>query len=72
MMRIFFTKHARLRLVERGIKENMVRDILENPDFISRAYDDKLAYRKGFRGKVIEVVCMKSVDKFLVITVYYV
>ena len=71
-MRIFFTKHARLRLVERGIKENRVRDILESPDFVYQTYDDKLAYCKGIRGKFVEVVCIKSRDKFLVITVYYV
>ncbi len=72
MVRIFFTKHARLRLVERGIKENTVRDIVEDPDFVYQAYDDKLAYRKWVRGKFIEVVCMKFTDKLLVITVYYV
>ncbi len=71
-MRIFFTKHARLRLAERSIKEITVRDILETPDFISRAYDDKSAYRKKINGEVVEVVCVKSRDKFLVITAYYV
>ncbi len=71
-MRIFFTKHARLRLIERGIKENTVRNILETPDLVYQTYDDKLAYRKKVRGKTIEIVCMKSSDKFLVITAYYV
>jgi len=59
-------------LVERGIKENTIRDILEKPDFVYQAYDNKLTYRKRVRGKFVEVVCMKSTDKFLVITVYYV
>ena len=61
-----------MRLIERGIKENTVRDILESPDFVYQTYDDKLAYRKRVRGRFIEAVCVKSLDKFLVITVYYV
>ncbi|MEK7621741.1 MAG: DUF4258 domain-containing protein [Patescibacteria group bacterium] len=70
-MRIFFTKHARVRLIERGIKEVIVHDILESPDLVYQTYDNKSAYRKEIQGEKIEVICLKLGDKFLVITAYY-
>ena len=70
-MRIFFTTHANRRLVRRKISLKEVYRTLKSPDYIKPGYEDRILIGKKFGGNTIEIVCIKKLDKIIIITIYF-
>jgi hypothetical protein len=75
-MEFFLTDHARKRCARRGIKEEWIREALENPEAIEDdAYDSDLMHalwpvpEKGFR--VLRVVYNETIEPVAVITAFF-
>lgn len=64
------TKHATLRMQERGIDENTVASTILNPDETSESFGRRKLARKTIGDKTLEVVYIKE-DDVIVITVYW-
>ena len=71
-MRIFFTDHAKRRMVLRKITEGMVKIVLINPDDQGKGYQGKLtAFKKFVDEGIIKVVYLKTKDKWLIVSVIW-
>jgi len=74
--RVYFTKHALKRMIERSISRDDVRRILTNPDYIrkeveSETHTKKINYRiMGYDGLSV-VVSIHTIpnEKIIVVTV---
>jgi hypothetical protein len=63
-MKIFFTNHAKQRIIERGIKLNEIKDAIDFPDYIITKENKIEAYKNNL--KIVYI----SKDKFIsIITV---
>ncbi len=70
-MKIFFTTHAKSRLVEREVTLTEIHQIIKNPDYTKPSFKDTVLMGKKFGSSIIEIVCTKRIDKIIIITVYY-
>ncbi len=64
------TKHALLRMEQRGIDENSIASIIQNPDETIDSFGRRKLARKRIGDKTLEVVYIKE-DDIIVITVYW-
>ena len=68
------TKHAKIKILQRGINKNNIIKVIKNPDIKAvDTFDDSLLhYIKDFNGNFLRVIG-RWLDKnvFLVITVFY-
>lgn len=69
-MSVFFTKHAKERMLERGISPKDIKDCINNPNRISMETDHTKRFQKEFSHVTIEVVAELKNNHFVVITVY--
>jgi len=67
---MIITKHALLRMHQRGIGENIVASTILNPDETSDSFGKRKLARKTIGDKTLEVVYIKEED-IIVITVYW-
>ncbi|KCZ72269.1 hypothetical protein ANME2D_01674 [Candidatus Methanoperedens nitroreducens] len=67
---MMITKHALLRMQQRGIDENMVSSAILNPDETNDSFGKRKLARKTIGDKTLEVVYIKEED-ITVITVYW-
>ncbi|MCZ7391810.1 MAG: DUF4258 domain-containing protein [Candidatus Methanoperedens sp.] len=67
---MMITKHALLRMQQRGIDENKVASAIQNPDDTSDSFGRRRLARKTIGDKTLEVVYIKE-DDIIVITVYW-
>lgn len=67
---MIITKHALLRMQQRGIDENMVASTILNPDETSDSFGRRKLARKTIGDKTLEVVYIREEDT-VVITVYW-
>jgi hypothetical protein len=67
---MIITKHALLRMQQRGIDENSVTSAILNPDETSDSFGKRKLARKTIGDKTLEVVYIKEED-IIVITVYW-
>jgi len=67
---IIFTKHAKDRLIERGISEKQIESVIANPDYAGRAFDNKLVARKKIGTKTVEIVYAVEGNNIIIITCY--
>jgi hypothetical protein len=65
------TKHALLRMQQRGIDENSVASTILNPDETSDSFGRRRLARKTIGDKTLEVVYIKEDDDIIVLTVYW-
>jgi len=70
-MRIYFTKHAKLRIRERNISMVHIKQTIINPDNKQITFESRLLVRKKFGSKTLELVYAEYIDKIIVITLYY-
>jgi len=75
-MKVKFTNHAQISLIDRGISASRVVDTLRKPDSTQAAFEGKSKARKKFGSKTLEVIFLKEKSKdkkgeYLVITAYY-
>ena len=75
-MEFFLTDHARRRCARRGIKEEWIREALENPETIEDdGYDSDLMHalwpvpEKGFR--ILRVVYNETLEPVAVVTAFF-
>ena len=71
MMKIIFTDHARLRMSQREITENMVKETLESPERTSRGYLNKLLAHKSFKKGSIKIVYVVENNTCIIISVIW-
>ena len=70
-IRLRYTYHARVRMSERDISEQEVREVLAHPDSTGKGMGDALVCKKVVRGRRLTVVYRGlSSDYNLIITVY--
>ena len=66
-MRVVFTHHAKLRMADRGITEEMVVKTLAEPDETGRGYQSReLAYRIFPPGRVKVVYGVEDKDTVVI------
>ncbi|HEY4715470.1 MAG TPA: DUF4258 domain-containing protein [Candidatus Paceibacterota bacterium] len=70
-MKIYLTDHAKLRMKERGISMLKIQQVLKNSDYNKPTYEDKRQIGKKFSNQTLEIICVESVTKTLIITLYY-
>ena len=68
---IYYTDHARARMVFRGITEEMVKSALAKPDKIGIGYEGKSLVFKKFRRGIIKVVFIKKKSSRVIISVIW-
>jgi len=68
---IYYTLHARERMLLRGITEEMLTQGLANPDTVGIGYDSRnLAFKRFPRG-VIKTVFIKRKNHHIIISVIW-
>ena len=68
---IYYTGHAKERMLLRGITEDMVRKALTHPDKIGMGYGGKdLVFKKFLKG-IIKIVFIKRKNTYLIISVIW-
>lgn len=60
-MKLIFTKHAKKRMAERGIKEKDIIETIEFPEYTIKRGREIEAYKK-FEGKMLKVVYIDTVN----------
>ena len=67
---LLFSRHARLRMLERGIKENLIIETVENPDNLIEWNNQHMAVKQ--LGKIVLLVIYSKSDSIeFVITVIF-
>jgi hypothetical protein len=68
-MRIVLSPHAKDRLLERGIKEDQVKEALFNPDVRAPTkHRRRKRAMKTFGNKTVDVIYEERLDKIIVVT----
>jgi len=70
-MEIIFSKHVRQRMLQRGINEETVKDIVKNPDFVKTSFSGRKVATKKLE-KIWHVVYAKEKEKVTIISVYFI
>lgn len=75
-MLLKLTSHFQLRMMERNINLDHVKQAIKDPDLLEDAFDEKLKATKEIDGKTIQVIYYKEGFKskettYIVITAYY-
>lgn len=70
-MRVFFTDHIRKRLREREIPLTLLYEIVLNPDYVKQSFGERVLVGKKFNVGILELVCVKKVNKVIAITIYF-
>ncbi|MFH1258911.1 MAG: DUF4258 domain-containing protein [Elusimicrobiota bacterium] len=71
-MDIIFTKHAKTRMFQREIDETEIKLTVENADIIQTSFGERIAVRKKFSNKALEVIYKKSGKQIIIITCYWI
>lgn len=69
---IKFTRHAILKLKQRGITRSLVIKTINNPDKVLSTHGDRTAAFKKFRGLYLKVIFVKNDKIVTVITQHWV
>jgi len=69
-MQIVFSSHVRERMLQRGINEATVKDILQSPDYIRTSFSGrKIATKK--LDKTWHVIFLEEENRIIVISTYF-
>lgn len=68
-MKIIYTLHARMRMLERFVAEKDVELILSDPDFVKEGRNKTLIASKRVDSKTIKVIYSLQGNKVIIITV---
>ena len=69
-MKIILTLHAKIRMAERGISFDSIKDTIELPDY-TVSKDSKIEAHRKINGKVLKVVYSKEGNYIKVITLVW-
>ena len=68
-MKIVLSQHAKDRLIERGIKEELIKETLLNPDVRAPTrHRRRRRAMKSFGDKTVDVIFEERADKIIVVT----
>ena len=68
--KIVFSHHARLRLAQRDIGEETVRQVLKDADYVKKTFDNRKIAVKQTNRRILNVVYIEEENKIIIITVY--
>ena len=68
---IYYTVHAKARMIFRGITEEMVKNALVKPDKIGIGYKGKNLVFKKFSKGIIKIVFKKKKSSVIIISVIW-
>ena len=68
---IYYTVHAKARMIFRGITEEMVKNALVKPDKIGIGYEGKNLVFKKFSKGIIKIVFKKKKSSVIIISVIW-
>ena len=71
LVMIYYTGHAKERMLLRGITEAMVRKALAYPDTVGMGYDERNLVFKKFSKGVIKIVFLKRKNSHIIISVIW-
>ncbi len=70
MKQIIFIQHALDRLKERGISEELVIEVIRNPDNIDTKSEGRKIAQKLIKGKLLRIVFDDKEESIVVISAY--
>ncbi len=68
---IYYTVHAKARMIFRGITEEMVKNALMKPDRVGMGYDGKSLVFKKFSSGVVKIVFVKKNSSIIIVSVIW-
>jgi Domain of unknown function (DUF4258) len=68
---IYYTVHAKARMIFRGITEEMIKDALFRPDRIGFGYEGKSLVFKKFNKGTIKIVFVKKKSSYVIVSVIW-
>ena len=68
---IYYTVHAKARMVFRGITHEMVKNALAKPDKVGVGYEGKSLIFKKFGKKIMKVVFVNKKSSQVIISVIW-
>lgn len=68
---IYYTKHAKERMILRRITEEMVKKAFLEPDDIGTGYDGKSLVFKKFKNKIIKIVFINKKSSKIIISIIW-
>ena len=71
ILMIYYTVHAKARMIFRGIAEEMVRTALVKPDKVGFGYDGKSLVFKKFGKKIMKVVFVNKKSFQVIVSVIW-
>ena len=69
-MKTEITNHAKERMHQYAISEDLVKDTINNPDSIEEGYGERKVYQKKLNGYLLRVIVEESKGIKRIITVY--
>ncbi|OGI65304.1 hypothetical protein A3A95_03280 [Candidatus Nomurabacteria bacterium RIFCSPLOWO2_01_FULL_39_18] len=70
-MKLSFTRHARIRIIERNVRISYIKQVLKNPDYKSPTYKNAIRVRGRVGNKVLEIIYKATINRIVIITLYY-
>ena len=71
-MSIVLTDHAKLRMAQRGITQEEIKSVIDDPRAIKESFKERAAARKKMAKGTLEVIYRKSEGNFIIITCYWI
>ena len=68
---IYYTVHAKARMIFRGITEEMVKNAFVKPDKIDTGYDGKNLVFKKFNRGIVKIVFVKKKSSVVIVSVIW-
>ena len=69
-MKIDITKHAKERMQEYNVTEELVKNTIDKPDSVIKSYNNRSIYQKKLNGYILRVIVEEGKEIKRVITVY--
>lgn len=70
-MRMFFTNHAKERMLVRKITEKMIKETIAMPDREGAGYQNRFLVFKDFKRGTIKIVYLKEKGSRIIISVIW-
>ena len=70
-MPIEFSDHAKFQLKKRHISQNLITEIVKNPDEMVKSFKNRRLRRKLVGGKILQAVTITEGSRITVISGYY-
>ena len=70
-MKVVFTNHTKIRLVERNIPVSFIKQAIRRPDSVKPTFNNRVQIQKKFGDRVLEIIYAKYINKIVIITLYF-